>query len=344
MLPEQVAATHALRVKIDEHVDDTVRRVVARWADVWDTVAPLWAAAAQAAADDPQAWKIARADRYAAALSATLEALQAAVEDSNVTLTATLPDLIADTATGYADLIRTGLPDDPDALARLGVGFDRVDQDALTQIVARTTERVTALSWPIVDEVHRVLAAQLAAGTVLGDNPRTVAARIARIARDPIDMGLARALVIARTEMLDAYRETARHTETAHRDVLAGWEWDANLDTRTCAACIVMHGTVHPLDQSGPEGHPQCRCARVPVTKPWRELGFDIDEPPSSTVDAHAWFDAQPDRVQRGILGAGVHDLYTQGLVGWEDLVTRRTNRGWRDSHVPTPLAALQPA
>lgn len=322
----------------------TAEKIVARWAAAWDALAPLWMQAAQAAANDPRPWRIAQADRLRAALAATLDGLQAAAEDTSATITAALPDLAGDTAAGHADLIRTGLPHDPDALARLGVGFDRVDQDQLEQAVQRGTSQITALTWPIAAEVHDMLAAQLAAGVAGGDNPRAVAARIVNLARDPIDMGMHRALVIARTEMLDAHRNAARHVEQAHADVLAGWEWDASLDARTCGACLVMHGTVHPLEQAGPEGHQQCRCARVPVTKPWREPGFDVDEPESTTVDARVWFDAQPVRVQRSILGPDVHDLYAGGLVGWEDLATKRTSPGWRDSWVPTPLSALQPA
>lgn len=213
--------------------------------------------------------------------------------------------------------------------------------DRLRAALAATLDGLQAAA---EDTSATITAAQLAAGVAGGDNPRAVAARIVNLARDPIDMGIHRALVIARTEMLDAHRSAARHVEQAHADVLAGWEWDASLDARTCGACLVMHGTVHPLEQAGPEGHQQCRCARVPVTKPWREPGFDVDEPESTTVDARVWFDAQPVRVQRSILGPDVHDLYAGGLVGWEDLATKRTSPGWRDSWVPTPLSALQPA
>lgn len=342
MIPAQQGPHKALTVALDSRVDGVVGELIAAWARTWDTLAPLWAQAARAAAEDPTASRLRRADRYAAALEATRTALEDLIDMAGATMTTALPDLVTDAATGEVELITAGLPGG--SATTLGVSWDRIDPAALDAIITRATEQITSLAWPIVDAVHDMLGAQLAAGIAAGDNPRVVARRIAAAARDAVNMGLDRALTIARTEMLDAHRAATAATDRAHRDVVAHWEWEATLDRRTCGACLSMHGRRFDLDEDGPDGHQQCRCARNPVTKSWRELGFDLDEPPSITPDARTWFDSQPVAVQRDILGPGVHALYASGVVSWEDLAVRRSNPGWRDSVVPARLVDLQPA
>src|SRR5699024_7435562 len=99
-----------------------------------------------------------------------------------------------------------------------------------------------------------------------------------RRVEDRWDYSLSRAMTVSRTEIIDAHRAAARETEQANSDVLAGWEWSTHLDNRTCRACISMHGRRFPLDQAGPEGHQNCRCARRPVPKSWRDLGINLPD------------------------------------------------------------------
>lgn len=84
-----------------------------------------------------------------------------------------------------------------------------------------------------------------------------------------------------------------------------------------------------------------CRCARVPVSKSWRDLGIDIPEPPGVVPDALASFRAMPKSDQLAVLGHTRLALLDSGRISWSDLATRRQTDGWRDSMVPTPLADL---
>jgi hypothetical protein len=90
-----------------------------------------------------------------------------------------------------------------------------------------------------------------------------------------------------------------------HADVLRGWEWLAAMDERTCPSCWAQHGTIHTLDEPGPNDHPQGRCARNVLTKSWADLGFDITEPPSVTPDAQTVFDGLSAEQQKSDPGAG---------------------------------------
>ena len=98
---------------------------------------------------------------------------------------------------------------------------------------------------------------------------------------------------------------------------------------------------MHKVYEAGPDDHQQGRCARVPVTKSWRDLGFDLDEPASILPDSRAWFDGLPGEDQVAIMGQARLDLLNSGKVGWDDLATKRTTSGWLDSWAPTPVKDL---
>lgn len=214
---------------------------------------------------------------------------------------------------------------------------------ALDAIVKRTGEQITALHRPLSDDATARVKAHLVRSVAAGENPRATARRITRGIEAEFNGARNRALVIARTELLDAHRAASRETRSANTAVLAGWTWCATLDRRTCPACLAMHGTRHPAGEAGPLGHQQCRCTALPLTRSWRDLGFDLDEPDDVLPDARAWFDAQPPAVQDHIVGRRVAAALRSGDVEWSALATRRSTSGWRDSYTTTPTSALLP-
>jgi hypothetical protein len=146
---------------------------------------------------------------------------------------------------------------------------------------------------------------------------------------------------------MDAHRTGAVVGQQRHDDVLSGWIWLARLDRRTCPACLALHGSVHRLDEPGPLGHARCRCVRVPKTKTWKELGFDLgmDDPPEPedlVADAQKWFWSLPERDQLAIMGPSRLSLIKSGDVQWTDLFIRKKNPGWRDSHAVRPVRDLR--
>lgn len=183
----------------------------------------------------------------------------------------------------------------------------------------------------------KAVRSALIRGVVLGKNPRDTA----RLLRGALGGNMARALTIARTETLRAYREAQRLTYVANRGVVTGWTWHSALDRRTCPVCWAMHGSFHPLDE--PLGsHPNCRCAMIPATKPWSELGFptpirDTRYVPKLGPFVFAELD---EAAQLAILGPGKFAAYTAGDIILADLVkvtrsprfgTGRAERSLRD-------------
>lgn len=164
---------------------------------------------------------------------------------------------------------------------------------------------------------------ELLIGVARGKHPREIARNMRRVS----DLSKHRSELIARTEALRAYRETTRATFDAS-PVVTGWTWQATLDVRTCAMCWAMSGTVFPTERSL-DTHPGCRCALVPVTRSWRDLGFDVPDQRPPVLKGPAVFADLPPGMQRQILGPGKYRAYTEGLITLQDLVQPTRSRRW---------------
>src|SRR5690606_2119248 len=108
-----------------------------------------------------------------------------------------------------------------------------------------------------------------------------------------------------------------------------------------CPSCLSKHGTLYPVDDFGPEDHPNGRCARIDVTKSWKELGFNIEEPSDAFPDARAWYDGLTDDSKLSVMGATRMQLLNDGKISSKALATLRTADGWRDSYIQTPVKDL---
>lgn len=338
-----------MRIALNTTVDDTVRALVVAWARAWDELAPAWDTALTdlitATADGgwPTRAQILRAERALRALDLTRDALEQVVSQAGGTILQALPDLTADAAAWQARLTASQLPPTAGTQAVLNVAFNRVDPAALEWIVGRTTGQITSLMAPLSGQAYAAMQATLIRGVTLGDNPRGAAREMVRRVGGDFNGGLTRAATIARTEMLDAHRAASQAQDLANTDVLRGWAWMCTLDTRTCPSCLAMHGTEHALTEGGPSDHQNGRCARIPLTKTWADLGFTgVEEPASVVPDARAWFDALPETDQVSIMGPERLNLLRTGQATWDDLSLVRTTPGWRDSHTVTPVRLLR--
>jgi hypothetical protein len=358
-----------LRRDIGAEVDTVVRDLTGAWVRAWDGQASLWTGAAadlvaEAGRLDhwPRPTDIARLPRAIEALDraeTTLTGLAEYTARQTVPAAGRLvdldverePALIASQAPAAerAALLahvggRLAVAEQQDQdTVRLTV-LSRIRTDAVEVIRRRAAGQVTSDLLPLSGEALDAIRRELIRGVDVGDNPRTAAARMLAAVEGRFNGGLTRALTIARTEMLDAYRATSQQIHTANADVVPAWQWLAELDSRVCISCVVMHGQQFPAATPGPDDHAQGRCARIPVLTPWAELGISAPEPPSVMPDAQAWFDGLPEAQQLQIAGPARLALLRGGRVRWGDLSTVRQNPGWRPSRVPTPVRDLRRA
>jgi SPP1 gp7 family putative phage head morphogenesis protein len=334
----------ALDAQVQQVTDHQTRALTAAWVRAWAEVSgdlqeTLTELLTAQTADKMTRAIMLRSVRLRGVLGVIAGQLEDLVAGAGVTITSDLRQVVADAAAAQREILVTQLPglvDARDLLLDVQLG-DR----ALEAIVKRTTQQITSRLRPLSPAAYSAVRRELIRGVAVGSNPRQTAARMVKRANGQFDGGLTRALVISRTEMIDAHRAAAEHSQNQQADVLAGWIWLCHLSPRTCPSCLARHGTFHELDEPGPEDHPQGRCSRMAKVKPWTDLGFDVDEPDDAILDARAWFDALPEKDQVAILGRRRLDLLNAGVIDWADLTSKRSTPGWRDSWVVTPVSAL---
>ncbi|MBB4702233.1 phage minor head protein [Sphaerisporangium siamense] len=334
-----------MRANLDKIVDEQTRATTRAWVRAWDELIDAFNAAADAliAAATGGRWpsrrEVTRSQRVQRALDLAARSLgDLALKASNDVAQAAW-QAVHLAVEGTDPILLSQMPGSP--RARAGIRFGRIDERAVGWIVQRTTEQINARHWPLAADATEAMRRELVRGVVLGSNPREAARRMVDRCEGEFNGGLARATNIARTEILDAHRAGAQAAQDANAATLAGWVWTAKLDARSCASCWAQHGQLHPLDEPGPLDHQSGRCARTPKTKSWRELGIDLDEPDDVIPDARAVFDALSRSEQLAILGPARLGMLEDGEISWDDLSTRRSVDGWRDSYNVTPLRDL---
>lgn len=269
-----------------------------------------------------------RASRLEVSRRVIAEQILEAARATNQILTPGARLAVENAASSQEELIASQLPHGID------IGFRRPDPETLKTIIKRTTQQVTVRTYYLSQEAVTAMTRALRLGISGGLNPREVARRMVGDTEGIFNGGITRALVIARTEMLDAHRAAARAVDLANRGLLAGWQWYAKLDSRTCPSCIAQHGSLHEVDEPGPLDHHQGRCTRLPKTKTWQELGFDIAEPSGLDFESGPdWFSRQPEETQRDILGPKRYEAWRAGGYPFSEWSKPRTSDGWRTAY-----------
>ena len=331
---ETLRLQRQIRRHLDSIVDTQTRDLVSAYADAWDEIAPdLTAALLEqlTAGDRVTRAQLLRSVRLRNALLVVRDQLTTLSAAAGVRVIGDLQAVIDTAGAAQASVIDSQLPPNSGLLDDLDA-WSRVDTRQVDAIVRRSTQQITSLARPIPAEQYQMVRRELIRGVAAGSNPKKTAARIVRRAEGRFNGGLTRALVISRTETLDAHREAARVGRMQHTDVLAGWTWVSALDARTCPSCWGQHGSVHPVEEFGPDDHQQGRCTAVPIVKPWAELGITIPEPPSLLPDAGARFEALDSETKLQILGPARYEAWALGDYPMDGWSVRRTTPGWRDS------------
>lgn len=211
--------------------------------------------------------------------------------------------------------------------ARLGMKFDRLPVDALNSLFGFAgdgTPLRNMLMRAHPDAVDGLLNA-LVKGLALGKNPTEVAKMMA----DGFGIGLQKALTLARTEQLRAYR-AGNLEQYRNSGVVTGYKRMATRDSNTCPGCLFADGQMFDTEHEFDE-HPNGRCQIVPVVR-------GAEEP--TWQNGTDWFKAQSAETQREILGGERFDAWQNGasLESMSKLVNDPT---WGGSFVPTPISEL---
>lgn len=177
--------------------------------------------------------------------------------------------------------------------------------------------------WPeSAEEIENLMKQALLKG--LG--PRLTA----QLLRDNFFVPLNRALNIARTEQLRAYRSASLFGYKTS-GIVSGYKRLATHDDRVCPGCLFKEGEfVQSLDSF--DEHPQGRCAMVPVVKGVRPPNWQGNE---------EWFGTLEPENQALILGPGRYDLWKSGRISLADIPMKVRDPVWGDSWVPKPLYKL---
>lgn len=174
-------------------------------------------------------------------------------------------------------------------------------------------------------------------GVALGRSPTVTARRVA----GALGGNLSRAIIISRTETLRAYRSVTHEGYRRNSAVVRGWVWSSSADNRTCPVCWAMDGTFHLLDEPF-ASHPACRCAMVPRTRTWAELGIPgVPDTGPTIVSGEAKFAALDDRAKLAVLGPAKFRAYSAGAIRLEDLVGVSESAAWGPGRFERSLSSI---
>jgi SPP1 gp7 family putative phage head morphogenesis protein len=145
----------------------------------------------------------------------------------------------------------------------------------------------------------------------------------AQTAKDMIDgtgMGLERALLIARTETLRAYRTSATQ-QYRESGVVDGFMRVVKKST-ACIACLMLDGERFATKDELTD-HPRGKCIAVPVVAGVSAPRWQLGE---------TWFKNLPAEQQRAKMGDEKYTLWKQGQFKLKDLAKFAHSKEWGDS------------
>ena len=222
----------------------------------------------------------------------------------------------------------------------VNINFNRLPVDAVNNMIGYCKDGAPLFSVlkerALYPDAVDGLTTQLVNAMALGYSPR----KTALLMKDGLAQGLTKALVIARTEQLRAFREASFQNYNKNSDIVKGWIWHSALGDRTCAACYAMHGTEHPLSERL-EDHPSGRCAMIPVSKGWAALGYDVPDTNPKIPSGEEEFAKLDEKQQLAVLGKGRFELYKAGKLDFGKMATFTDDKVWGRSLRIAPLGDI---
>jgi SPP1 gp7 family putative phage head morphogenesis protein len=181
-------------------------------------------------------------------------------------------------------------------------------------------------------------------GLANGETNSQITQRLTGTKTEPglIDVAEKNARTLVQTSAQCVANNARLATFKANSDIIKGIVWVATLDGHTCEQCMAYSGAQYDLDgqplndaptiNGGPPLHFNCRCVMVPLTKSFKELGVDADEPPVGTrasedgqlladTSFSDFLSTKTEDYQNEMLGKGRADMWRDGKITLRDLV-----------------------
>lgn len=318
-MPSALAAAIARnRAAILRRDRETLGRLLAAYADADERLRPLVQLAEQALRDlgaDATPGKALQLERLRLLQNQLDEEMtrlaQLSARETHVAQ-ANAVDMAEDHAVAVVEATATA------AEGTIAASWANLPTDAIEQFIgaASNDSPLGSLFADLPDKAGDVFIQELTNGLALGQHPTVTADAVAKAT----GMNRDRALLISRTETLQAYRRATGEAFRENADVLDGWIWISAPDA--CAACQAMDGTKHDLDEEM-DSHPACRCSKIPSVR-----GVDLDLGPRGDERFQTLTADQQD----DILGKAGGEAYRNGEVSLQDFVQRRQSEEWGPS------------
>ncbi len=211
----------------------------------------------------------------------------------------------------HARLIASQMPAPAGTQVDLVARFNRVDPLHSKRSSPAPPSRSPASRCPVRGR-HGQRQAELIRGIAVGDNPRRPPPGWSPASRAP---STGASTGPWDRPHRDVGRAPGRRRAAGLRERRRHGRVDVGRDPRHPHLPVVLGDARHRLRPRvpGPYDHQQGRCARLPRTKSWRELGFDLDEPASLLPDAETVFEALPADDQLAIMGGVRLELLRPG-------------------------------
>lgn len=148
-----------------------------------------------------------------------------------------------------------------------------------------------------------------------GLTPSDIAKTIQSALRSNLDY----ALTVARTEELRMYRLGAL-AQMRSSGRVKKYQRVAAHNSRTCFECLALDGTIYDIDELMPL-HPNDRCGMKAIVVGMEHLA-------NPTNAGELWLKAQPEEVQKVVLGPNRFHLYQQGM-SLKDMISITHDNTW---------------
>ena len=139
--------------------------------------------------------------------------------------------------------------------------------------------------------------------------------------KNAIGQGLHKSLIISRSEAMRVFRNVTHQSNLKNGNLGSRWVWVARYSKSTCASCIALSGTIHPISEEM-RSHPRCRCYQL----------FLADGVESNIELGVEWLKKQDPKTQKSVIGSNIgFEAYKSGILELNDFVGKGNNAVFGD-------------